>query len=661
MDNSLVTHLLGYIDAMFKDMHHMYASDREWQRDKTRLLHEVACNGEKILTIHMPALAKHFDKCLDQGEYSPSSLYLGGINSRRIQVPSFLKSLYLLVFDKQGKLRHDPSIESISWIRQSLRGMSKVKSLCERRRISDEVKNFKRNEDDLRRPTLQWLCDDLYDHSSLSSDKLRDNVGFHHHCHEPSQGSLFSSEDDPDGSASYFDREILQQICDRISSSFGDFHLERPHELPKHGPGRVSNQSKEVSKYHFVHWPEKLDRIFPYDLYARTDFGLGPDRARDRHEVLNHEPPAKLIAVPKDAKGPRLIASEPNSYQWIQQLVRNQLENRLNDTVLANCISFGDQTNNARLALESSRTGSHVTVDLKSASDRLSCWTVERVFRVNPSILERIHACRSRSIANAINPSIWDRMVLKKCFSQGNACTFPTQSIVYGIFCIAAVVISDLERQPKHIRRRVTAKAITQASKSVRVFGDDLIVPRRALATLQRILSFNQLRINPAKTYPKGKFRESCGTDAYDGVDVTPAYVRTISGSPNHDQMVSVIECSNNLFQKGCWHLANWLSDSIRERKNQLPIVPPGSGLLGLTSFCGLKVDHLKRRYNQHLHREEFQSLFLHSKVKKERGYGTYSLFQYFIERPPIFEKWEAGTIVGSSSVMRRGWLHFQA
>lgn len=105
MSNSLVSHAVGYINALFKDVRFLYTKGHEWERDKSRLTHELACNGLAVLTIHLPALSKHFDLCLGREQYSHSGLYLGGIASKRMQVPAFLRSLHLLVFDDEGKLR----------------------------------------------------------------------------------------------------------------------------------------------------------------------------------------------------------------------------------------------------------------------------------------------------------------------------------------------------------------------------------------------------------------------------------------------------------------------------------------------------------------------------------------------------------------------------
>jgi hypothetical protein len=54
------------------------------------------------------------------------------------------------------------------------------------------------------------------------------------------------------------------------------------------------------------------------------------------------------------------------------------------------------------------------------------------------------------------------------------------------------------------------------------VFGDDILIDSRFLGKIRRVFSVVGLAINSDKTFSKGPFRESCGTDAYGGFCVTP-------------------------------------------------------------------------------------------------------------------------------------------
>jgi len=663
MNNSLVTHLSAYIHAMFKDIAWLYSRPSDWSRDQTRLLSEVEAHGLRILTIDLPSLCKHFDRCLDEGLYTPSCLPMSGMVSKRVQVPAFMRNLYLEIFTSQGVLRESPSIDHIAGLRMFYASMGKPKMPCKQEMVHAEVNNFYTIEQELRKPSLNWDGDDLFSmdhHSDVHSNRLVSFANFASYESTREPVLDFGSDVRPTSGIPKGHAEILQQVCDRISSSFGDFHSESPHELPQHGRGRVSNHSKDKSKYLFNEWSEKLDAIFPYDLYATSNLFESVDRNRSDLGYSNYESPSKLIAVPKTMSGPRLIASEPNQHQFLQQLIRNQIEGRIKHTVLKNSISFGNQKPNRLMAVRGSRYGRYATVDLKSASDRLTCWTVERAFRANQTWLERLHACRTRMLRNGISNKPFNLIKLKKMFSQGSACTFPVQSVIYAMVSIASVIISN--------GQKVTGATVEEASRLVRVFGDDIIVPVHALETLKQLLTANQLKVNDQKTFSKGKFRESCGIDAYDGHDVTPVRIKSLCLKPKHETADSVLMTSNNLFKRGYWNLAAWLDSTLTGYK--IPVVyyshgrPKTPGRLSFLSeskILGAKANPgFKTRFNSRLHRWETEIHHLISKADVRRADGWHDLYQFFIDKPQ--SSWwkptafEAGVVLGNSSVMKRGW-----
>jgi hypothetical protein len=612
MTNSLVHSLEGYVLSVFQDIKPTYRRVSDWERDKNRSLHELAIRGERFLTIDLPAIRKHFEKCLEEGLYVSSGVYLSGSVSKKVVVPAYLRDLYLQIFQEDGKLRHSPNIYAIADLRQWFEGFGKLKHRCKEGAIDDEVKNFITIENEIRRPCLNWLGDDLYHYDTggrtLSFEDLSSSD-------DGEQACLF---EEPRKSLGAKESRILQQVCDILSTQLGDFHNENPDELPKHGAGRVSNLARTECKFSFRAWPRKLDRIFPYDRYAVPDYGVELYLELTGEDYSNAEHPSKLCAVPKTMSGPRLIASEPNYHQWIQQLVRNQIEARVGSTILGQCITFGDQTPNRRLALIASANQQYCTVDLKSASDRLSCWTVERAFRANITLLERIHACRTRMMVNSVTDTHFGTIVLKKCFTQGSACTFPVQTLVYSMLAIASVLITE--------GLAVTESNISACARKVRVFGDDIIVPTNALRKLLEVFELVELKVNLTKTFSKGKFRESCGLDAYDGVDVTPARVRRFSSNPSHETAASMLESSNNLFKRGMWNTANWLLHYLRGL--DLRYVSPHDSD-GIVTFCGRSEEHLKRRYNERYHRFERKTHVLVSKSKVIPSLGAHSLMQY--------------------------------
>jgi len=573
-------------------------------------------------------------------------------------VPAFMQDLYLQLFHSDGSLRDCPDVNVILAIRQALKGLSKVKQQCRKDRISNEVVNFINIEASIPTPALNWEGVDLYDHRicgdsidigfcvSSSSEELSRDQGSRLRCTE-------SSLDDKSGLEPRF-ANTLQTVSDIVASSMGDFYTEQCEVtgellIPKHGRGRVSNRPKGVSKYSFYEWPDKLDFVFPYDYYAVHDSGLVDSNPRVTRLPGEYSSPSKLIAVPKTLKGPRLIASEPSQNQWIQQLMLKQINSKVKvNKYLNKAIKFESQEQNASLALTSSHSGSHATIDLSSASDRFSLWTLERMFRKNPTFLERFHACRTSVIKNEIDDN-FDVLTLKKAFSQGNALTFPVQSIGYTIICIAAVL------ETRNLR--ATPRNIENVGSQVSVYGDDMIVPIDSFDSVCTLLEAVGLKVNPDKTFQRGKFRESCGTDAFDGVIVTPSYVKILSKHPRHETAVSAIESSNNLISNGWWHLANFQESLLGSLTKRLPIIAQHEQILGLKSFSGRSTSHLRTRYSPDLHRLEYNVETLVAKPKVvDHELGTSHFFQWQVEKPSIDLLWVSGVIDSSSAVMRRGW-----
>lgn len=660
-----LSHIRGYITAILKDLAWMYGRPSDWERDHSRLHHELGIKGVRLITIDFPALAKHFDQCLDLGLYTPSALPLSRRCSKVIVVPAFLQGLYLRVFDSEGKLRVAPCPDAILGIRTILMGAKKLRLPYKKGSLHEELDQFLICEQAIRNPTLNWVGDDLFDsdHSSSERDQRRSLQGrlgqrplhlakrLHLADAQPRSSCQLELALGLDPLRGLDPRLVgtIQQVADIVSSSFGDFHIERPSELPKHGPGVVSDVKVGQSKFDFPNWTSKTDAIFPYDMYGTSSIGEPYSHDRTVYRYTSREVACKLIAVPKTAKGPRLIAAEPSAHQWLQQLILNQLVERLSDTPISASVRFDDQTRNRDFALKGSIDGSFSTIDLSSASDRLSCWSVERFFRANITLLERLHASRTRSArweSREDYPSFG--VVLKKFAPMGSACTFPVQSIIY--CCVAIAVRLYLSKTA------VTTRSIEDASNRCSVFGDDIIVPQNDCPSVISALEYLGLKVNAAKTFYTGKFRESCGIDAWGGYDVTPPYVLTLGNSIRYADGVSSAEVTNNFFTKGFWNTTKYLQELIGPICKIIPITRRGD--LGSTffSYSGASLQHLKRRYNSSLQREEVRCLT--TKSSKDRGPSSPAsrLFQWFIEKPRPDTHWVSGVASRKDSISSPGW-----
>jgi hypothetical protein len=274
------------------------------------------------------------------------------------------------------------------------------------------------------------------------------------------------------------------------------------------------------------------------------------------------------------------------------------------------------------MVLQASLDGYLATVDLSDASDRLTCWTVERIFRSNASIVSALHAARTRYIRDDIS-AVPSFLKTKKFASQGTATTFPVMSLVMLCIALGASLEGD-----------VTWRNIWRLRDLVRVFGDDIILPTRGYARLVRAMELLQLKVNTSKSYDTGNFRESCGVDGFKGYDVTPVKPKTlVANSPSEVQ--SLIDIANNLFRKGMWQASESVLSLLPSRVvSMLEVSKVGTdGMRGLTSFSGSSVLHLDKRWNAALQRVEVRTWNSYSKSINSPREGFGATLDFFSRR----------------------------
>lgn len=599
-----------------------------------------------FLMIDLVDTGKIVDKALSTGCIKSEMLprTLGSVVSASSR--EFLSGLFDLVFSPaNGDIIDDVDPNSIYFLRQVLYLSKKVKETCSDASLEKEIRDFSVIDRSLRRPDLSWSsCCSLGERSPRLSFTDR------------YQASLPLAE--------YFDEcprallRALDDVCRLLFSQLPVFDWRGVH--PSHGPGAVADAKSGADKYLFPTWPDKLERVFPHSYFARSREDL------DITEPLsfgNQESPARLIAVPKTLKSPRMIASEPTSHQFIQHGLMKWMRANLPHS-LKTCVSFLDQQPSRVACLRASASGSHATVDLSSASDRLSCWVVERVFQYNWDFLEALWASRTRTchirVRNAEGQSVGEEelLLLKKFAPMGSGVTFPVQSVVYAAAAIASVIY-DSGRPLRSISRKLILKVAHQ----VRVFGDDIILPSNSVPTLVRLLEHLELRINVSKTHWQGHFRESCGMDAYAGVDVTPTYLSAFDPGTFGEELASWVTVGNNAHHAGLWNLASAMLAKIpRDVTKLIPVMPWKSRIACLSNFTfsPQSPQGTKTRWNKNLQRAEVLGLQLSSKRSVVRRDGYQNLLQYFVEAPPPDLNWSSGVLERPRLRLRKRWVDYQ-
>lgn len=625
--------------ALFKDI---AAFDRDLQSslklDLIRLERLSDTRGLSFMMIDMPDAGKVVDFALSRGHIRWTDLpkSFGKCNP----YPKFLGMLFSRVFGEDGSLLPGCDVNHIYFLRQVLYLAKKVRKECSDAAILAEVIQFREIDQSLRSPSLRWDNDRLFDWP-LSGSTGEDR----------SRGTRLALTDGYRATPDFVSHRdecplpllrIMQAVSDSVVCRFPE--VDWRDIKPRHGPGAVADAKSGTDKYLFPTWPRKLDGFFPYSYFGQSREDLHLEVSTSMSIV---EPPAKLLAVPKTLKAPRLIASEPIAHQYIQlgmmRWIRKHLPSPLRIT-----IDFLDQLPSRAACHKASIQGDIATVDLSSASDRLSCWTVERVFRTNPSVLEALHACRTRWLRNATGVGEPYFLVLKKFAAMGSGTTFPVQSIVYALAGIAAILYEG--------NGKVSYDTITRAARRIRVFGDDIILPSHAVPSLALLLRHLQLKVNVMKTHYMGHFRESCGMDSYNGFDVTPLYLRDLELGQSAEDIVSWIDVSNNAYSKGLWHLSEAMLRTIPSET--MALLPQSDEEMGCLSIrCYNPAPHKKVRYNRDLHYEETLGLVIQGGSLRRKRESHQNLLQYFVEEPSPEIIWSAGYDVRKRIRLRKRWV----
>lgn len=219
---------------------------------------------------------------------------------------------------------------------------------------------------------------------------------------------------------------------------------------------------------------------------------------QDPLEKLSFSRGNRVTTVPKNAKTDRVIAIEPMMNMYVQKGIGGVIRSRLRKIG----IDLNDQGVNQALAREGSLTGTLATVDLSSASDCISLRLVEDLLPTD--WFSAIEASRSPV---GVLPS-GEEIFYRKVSSMGNGYTFELESLIF--WAITSSVVDFLQLQDRRVG----------------VYGDDIVVHVDAVPLLAETLSFVGFTFNRKKSFWEGHFRESCGKHYFNGIDVTPFYIR---------------------------------------------------------------------------------------------------------------------------------------
>jgi len=210
----------------------------------------------------------------------------------------------------------------------------------------------------------------------------------------------------------------------------------------------------------------------------------------------------KIEFVPKTARTDRCIAVEP----LLNGLVQNGVDTFMRRCLMRRGIDLSDQSKNARLAKAGSIPGQfnpYATIDLSAASDTISETTVQDL--LPPKWFDLLNDLRSPAYLDPTDGKVKN---YHKFVSMGNGFCFPLESLIFAALSFG--VLSYMNED------------VTDFS----VYGDDIIIRQSAALLLKEVFADKGFTMNTEKSFIVGPFKESCGSDWYEGQDVRPVFLK---------------------------------------------------------------------------------------------------------------------------------------
>lgn len=322
---------------------------------------------------------------------------------------------------------------------------------------------------------------------------------------------------------------------------------------PKPGPGATNTPTRKHMRYEPHTLYEQIDNVLPYqEWFYPTPWHacLSAPKFLSLYNTRESFPVSRFKFVPKTYGKARGICIEENEMQVLQQAFRRAFQTWIaEDKHLSVCLPLDDQSVNAAIALTSSIDQKYGTIDMSEASDRISRELVSYITQ-DTDLHDPLMALSTRYIKPPKGDGFPTSLVrVNKYAPMGSGLCFPIMSLVH-LFLIRGILF-------------YAGKDYCDMWKQVKVYGDDIIAPSQVIELIYDYLPKFGMKLNKEKSFYKSKFRESCGVHAYEGVDVTPVYVKH---NPNHDSaeaMSSSLAVEALLFQKGFYSTAKLIRSGL--------------------------------------------------------------------------------------------------
>jgi len=626
----VITALLHDVQTLCSDVF----SKRAERLTVQKIIKRSTSEGSGFFTKTLPRLCKAFDRALT-GDDTFDASSLGFKPYTDSKLPIFLGELFARVMSHDGKVLKHPCTRSIQLIRMVTLAFYKYKLPYSVAQTMDVITAFQKAEYEIQTYN-KVFCEvaDLLDSKAAVHGDLPDYSVSHESEKRPSGNfvllSRAMSQIDPwlplqdlPGWQTCEGRLRSISVIRRARAALNELFLSfDPLDIyPKHGPGAVSTKEKLWFKYTFRNVSPRITQMWPLDAYYYASTGHVCDEYRNI-TISQNESSAKVVLVPKDSRGPRLISCEPLDFQWIQQGLGKAIVDHVEQHPLTRySVRFTNQQTNQFGALLGSVTGEYSTLDLKEASDRVTVGLVRLLFpsKVVPYLL----AARSLS---TVLPS-GERIYLSKYAPMGSALCFPVLALT-----VWAILYSLDE--PQWIPGSSSKQRC--CDEDLAVYGDDVIVKTAKAARAIEQLELFGLKVNQHKSCVSGFFRESCGVDAYQGVRVTPVYFRQRLPSLNNSSPESYcawISYANSLYERSCHHTFKVISEILYRIYGTIPSKAQCTTAPHLYETPDTWRP-LRKRWNVDLQKSEYLVLSLKAQKQFKIISGWKMLLRWFSEHP---------------------------
>lgn len=338
-----------------------------------------------------------------------------------------------------------------------------------------------------------------------------------------------------------------QKICVFLEKAFPCGAPTFDEIRPRFGPGSTTQTRKQDACV-----PTKLAKVPACAANTVSKVNLMLESTGWAEDRLLSIPVMESLQrfVNKSAKTKRGMRIDPT----VNSMYQLGLGDLLSKALRLLGLDIRDQSANKRAALYGSIHGLTATVDLSSASDTIAWRLVEYLFPREWFDLFWLLSSRQVALEDG---TIMD---LELMSSMGNGFTFPLETLIFW-------ALSDASREYSN-------KLGMRRLPRTLVYGDDIIVPTSSIPVLVRVFQAVGLTVNMTKSFWSGRFRESCGGDYVDGIDIRPF---SLSADPDeHTQDTDFVEgrqlfaLHNYYVRRGFHYMAavveSYLHPSIRTR-----------------------------------------------------------------------------------------------